>query len=70
MLGGGFITNHFFKRVEGHITDPVAIRNAWMETALRGYGGGSQEGIFRAVDPDGQEWKLLNRKIVKGRTLS
>ena len=70
MLGGGFITNHFFKRLNGKISNSVAVRDAWMETARYGYGGGSIENRFRAIDPDGQEWKLSNKKIVKGRKFS
>lgn len=68
MLGGGFIkSDHFFDRVKGHEDDPIAIRDAWMKTAQKGYGGGDLEDRFRAVDRNGQEWELRKKKIVKGR---
>jgi hypothetical protein len=46
--------------------DRYAARNAWLETAAWGYGGGDYGGIFRAVDQDGQEWLLSGKNIVKG----
>lgn len=68
LLGGGFIKkNHFFDRVKGKEDKPAAIRDAWLRTALKGYGGGDLESRFRAVDPDGQEWLIRKKKIVKGR---
>jgi hypothetical protein len=70
MLGGGFIKrDHFFDRVRGHEDDPVAIRDAWMKTAQHGYGGGDLESRFRAVDRNGQEWLLKEKKIVRGRKI-
>lgn len=71
LLGGGFIKpRHFFNRVTGQIDNPAAIRNAWLRTALQGYGGGGYESRFRAIDPNGQEWHLRNNKIVRGRKIS
>ena len=68
ILGGDFIkSDHFFDRVQGHEDDPVAIRDAWMKTAQKGYAGGDLEDRFRAVDRNGQEWVLRKKKIVKGR---
>lgn len=68
LLGGGFIKKeHFFDRLSPGKLEPAAIRDAWMRTARRGYGGGDLEGRFRAVDPDGQEWRLTGGKIVRGR---
>jgi hypothetical protein len=70
MLGGGFIkAKHFFNNVQRGTDDPIAVRNAWMEAARAGYGGGSLEDRFRAFDYDMQEWKLKDGKIVKGRDL-
>ncbi len=71
MLGGGFITNAFFSRVRTKLAqnDRNAVRNAWMETANWGYGGGALESKFRAVDADGQEWMLSGKKVVAGRKL-
>ena len=66
MLGGGFIKSAFFNRL-GLERSATTVRNAWMATANQGYGGGSIEGMFRAIDPDGQEWTLGKKKIVKGR---
>ena len=37
-----------------------------MEAARIGYGGQALEGRFRAVDFDGQAWKLAGGKIVPG----
>jgi hypothetical protein len=70
MLGGSFIEKDFFDRVEGNIHDIVAIRNAWMETAKAGYGGNSFEERFRAIDSDGQEWKIVNKVIRKNRKIN
>ena len=69
MMGGGFIANAFFGRVANKRAqnDRNAARDAWMETANAGYGGGDIEDMFRAVDEDGQEWKLSGKTIVKGR---
>jgi hypothetical protein len=71
MLGGGFIANAFFGRVRNKraLNDRNAARDAWMETANAGYGGGAIESMFRAVDQDGQEWMLSGKQIVKGRKL-
>jgi hypothetical protein len=68
MLGGGFITNDFFARVKNKMAqnDRHAERKAWMETAAWGYGGGECEGMFRAVDQDGQEWRLDGKRVVPG----
>lgn len=72
MLGAGFIKepNHFFARVAGKETDPVAVRDAWMNAAKSGYGGDENEDKFRAIDPNGQEWKLSKGKIVRGRKIT
>ena len=68
MLGGGFMkTGHFFDRLSAETLDAVSVRDAWMNAALKGYGGAEYEPRFRAVDPDGQEWQLRDRKIVRGR---
>ena len=69
MLGGGFIGagKHFFDRVAGKDTDPQGVRDAWMETAKFGYGGGKNESKFRAIDLDGREWRLLKGEIRPGR---
>lgn len=73
MLGGGFIKSpdHFFDRVKGHEDDPVAIRDAWMETAKYYYDyTNGKVNRFRAVDPDGQEWKLEKGVIKRGRKIT
>lgn len=68
MLGGDFIKkDHFFDRVAGHEDDPEAIRDAWMKTAKLGWGGDTLESRWRAVDRNGQEWRLKDKKIIKGR---
>lgn len=70
MLGGGFMkTGHFFDRLSADKMDATAVRNAWMGAALQGYGGGDLETRFRAVDPDGQEWQIVDKKIQAGRKL-
>lgn len=69
MLGGGFIGagRHFFDRVAGKDGDEVSVRDAWMETAKFGYGGGKVEWQVRAIDPDGREWKIQKGQIKPGR---
>lgn len=69
MLGGGFLKNHFFARIKATSTNSVDVVQAWMGAAKAGYGGGENEVKFRAVDWDGQEWKLESNAIVKGRTI-
>ena len=72
MLGGGFIRPHFFANLRASGSGPYSSRtlvNAWMEAAKWGYGGGGMESLFRAIDVDGQEWKLSKGEIVTGRTL-
>lgn len=71
ILGGGFITKeHFFERVRDKCDDLAAVRDAWMKTARAGYGNGRLEGIFRAVDPDGQEWILRKGELMRDRVIS
>lgn len=68
MLGAGFIPANkaFFSRINTP-GDSAQVRDAWMNTALCGYGGNASiEHLFRAVDPDGQEWKLSGKTIVRG----
>jgi len=75
MLGGGAIpggkvipaSDHFFGRVTGNI-NPKGIRDAWMETAKFYVANSSGEYRgFRAVDPDGQVWKIdSSGNVVKG----
>jgi hypothetical protein len=69
LSGGGFIAKDFFARVREKMdnNEPNAARNAWLETAIAGYGGTAMESMFRAVDMDGQEWQLEGKKIKKGR---
>jgi len=71
MLGGGGIAHAFFSRVRNKRAqnDRNAARDAWMETANAGFGGGVIEDMFRAVDEDGQEWTLSRKTIVKGRKM-
>lgn len=57
----------FFQRVQPGQNGPKAILDAWMEAANSFYGGGPIEDMFRAVDVIGQEWKIVGKKIVKGR---
>lgn len=66
MLGNGFIKkNHFFDNVKGKTDDLDAISNGWMRAAKAGYGSGAMSDRFRAIDFDGQGWKLSEGKIVK-----
>jgi hypothetical protein len=72
LLGAGTIQpNHFFRQYWPHAAesfpnDGLWARRAWMEAARIGYGGQAIEGRFRAVDFDGQSWKLAGGKIVPG----
>ncbi|HAO32383.1 MAG TPA: hypothetical protein PLP22_11800 [Candidatus Competibacter sp.] len=61
--------NRFFQRVKPGQNGPKAILDAWMQAANSYYGGGPIEDMFRAVDIAGQEWKIVNARIVKGRKL-
>jgi hypothetical protein len=66
MLGEGFMRQkHFFKQLARNTEDPNAAAQAWMKAAQAGYSGGSMEGLFRAVDFDGQGWKLQGGRIVR-----
>ena len=66
VLGNGFIKEgHFFDNVKGKTEDLDAVTNSWMKAAQKGYGSGSVGSGFRAVDYDGQGWKLDKGKIVK-----
>lgn len=70
MLGGGFLRRkHFFNNVRGSVDDSAGQCEAWMEAAQAGYSDSSLESLFRAVDIGGQEWKLVDGKIVQGRKL-
>ena len=68
MLGGGFIRRrHFFDRLpRGEITGDACV-SAWMGAAQTGYAGISLADRFRAVSVGGQEWKLADGQIVRGR---
>jgi len=70
MLGGGFIGagKHYFNRVRGKEINAAGVRDAWMETAKFGFGGTKIESKFRAIDPDGREWKLQGGSIKPGRS--
>ena len=69
MLGADFIkTGHFFERVEKDPNDPDVVCDAWMRAALKGYGGSDIENRFRAIHSDGTEFKIVDKKIIKGRT--
>lgn len=72
MLGGGFIGagKHFFDRVVGRDSDALGVRDAWMQTAKLGYAGTKAEPKFRAIDPDGREWRLLKGDIKPGRSFT
>jgi hypothetical protein len=66
MLGNGFIkTKHFFDNVSGKTADLDAVTKAWMTAAQTGYGSGPMADRFRAIDFDGQGWKLEGGKIKK-----
>lgn len=67
MLGGGGLKNHFYTRIKATSTSSADIVQAWMGAGKAGYGSGDIADIIRAVDWDGQEWKLDGGKIVKGR---
>jgi hypothetical protein len=66
MMGGGLVASAFFGRVGSKRTqnDPHAARDAWLETAKANFGRGATANIFRAVDADGQMWKLSGGAIV------
>jgi hypothetical protein len=72
LLGAGTIQpGHFFHQLAPHANESFPngglwARRAWMEAARIGYGGQALEGRFRAVDFDGQSWKLAGGKIVPG----
>lgn len=72
MLGGGFIRTHFFANLRAAGSGPYdsqTMVKAWMDAAAWGYGGGGMESLFRAIDNTGQEWKVVNKKVVAGRTI-
>jgi hypothetical protein len=63
------LQKNFFVNLKDTKKDAEAVRNAWMQAALAGHGGTKNEGTFRAIDPDGQEWKIANKEIVRGRKI-
>ncbi len=63
------LKKNFFANLQDSTKDAEAVRDAWMQAALVGHGGTEIEGSFRAIDPDGQEWKVAKNKIVKGRKI-
>jgi len=63
------LKKNFFAYLKDAKQDAEAVRNAWMQAALAGHGGTTIEGAFRAIDPDGQEWKIANKEIVRGRKI-
>jgi hypothetical protein len=72
MLGGGFIRANFFENLRRNTMAPYYspdFVDAWMGAAQAGYGGGPMEGLFRAVDAQGQMWELQGGKIVKGASV-
>jgi hypothetical protein len=60
MMGGGSNPSHFF----ANIRSGADLVNAWLQSGLSNYP--SKQSMFRAFDPDGQEWKLDASKVVKG----
>jgi hypothetical protein len=67
LFGGGFIpkSGSFFGRLSRN-PSPEDIVQAWMGAASQGYGGNAQiDHLFRAVDHNGQAWKLAGKQIVK-----
>jgi hypothetical protein len=63
MMGAGDNTSHFFANI-GAGSDLV---NAWLQSGLSA--NPSRQSMFRAFDPDGQEWQLVDSKIVTGRSV-
>jgi hypothetical protein len=63
------LKKNFFACLKDTKQDAEAVRNAWMQAALAGHGGTTNEGSFRAIDPDGQEWKIAKKEIVRGRKI-
>jgi hypothetical protein len=61
MMGAGSISSHFF----ANIRSGADLVNAWMQSGLAT--DSSKQSMFRAFDPDGQEWQLVDSKVVKGR---
>ncbi len=74
ILGGGRIhksfkiekDKSFFGRLDGKkIHDLKYVRETWMETALDAYGGRPREDLIKAIDPDGQRWRI-HKNGIKG----
>lgn len=63
------LKNNFFANLKGKKKDAGAVRDAWMQAALAAHGGTEIEGRFRAIDTDGQEWKISKKQIVQGRKI-
>ena len=63
------LKKNFFTYLKDTKQDAEAVRNAWLQAAMEGHGGTKLEGTFRAIDPDGQEWKIVNKEIVRGRKI-
>lgn len=59
----------FFGRI-ADMNDLVQVRDAWLAAALHVYGQKPIAARFRAIDPDGQEWRLSKGAIITGRKIT
>jgi hypothetical protein len=68
VLAGGAVKAGFFDRLTAStVYDVDAVAKAWMEAAKDRYGRTANASKFRAIDWEGQEWKLSGNAIKKGR---
>ena len=63
------VKKNFFANLQDTKKDAEAVRNAWLQAAVAAHGGTALVDRFRAIDPDGQEWKITKKEIVKGRKI-
>jgi hypothetical protein len=60
-------TDFFEQLGTGDLTDLVHVRNAWINTAIENYDRNRRQ-MFRAIDPNGQEWIPGRNSGAEGRT--
>lgn len=61
----------FFDQVgKGKADDLEHVREAWLRAVIRMIENPGKQTLFRAIDPDGTEWKVVRGKIRKGRSFA
>ena len=57
----------FDQLAKGDIRDPEHVRKSWLRAVIAMIKTPARQTFFRAVDPDGREWKVEDGEMVQGR---